>query len=216
MTIWADFQNRQSGVAWVYSKRPDDLRVIQTWPGGSGVKVPSTIRYHNDGRKFWGFEASLDDPTTLRWFKLLLVDDRDMKQEIKTCPYIKKARSSLEASQKQPQEVVQDYLSLLWGHTIENLCKQQRRVIVDAMPFRVVLTVPATWAKTPNATERLRRAAERAGILDDRPCGETKLHVVAEPEAAAFAIMMEQRGDTELVVRTISLIVHNKGTELTL
>jgi hypothetical protein len=149
----------------------------------------------------------LDDPTTFAWFKLLLVDDKDMKEETKTCPYIKKARSSLEASKRQPQEVVKDYLSLIWQHTIENLYKHQTRVVVNALPFRVVLTVPATWAKTPNATDRLRQAAEQAGILDDRPCGDTELDVVAEPEAAAFASIMEQRGGAELAVRCISLIV---------
>jgi len=105
---------RYTGVAWASPRDPDNVRVIQVWPGGTNSKVPSTIRYKEDGTMNWGFEASTDDPTTLHWFKLLLVDDKDMTAGIQSCSYIQEAKVALRKAGKQPQEVVRDYLSQVW------------------------------------------------------------------------------------------------------
>jgi hypothetical protein len=176
------------------------VRVIQAWPGKIHFKVPTTIRYHNDGHKSWGFQASADDPATFQWFKLLLVDDKDMTPEIKSCSYILEAKAALKKAGKQPQEVVRDYLSLIWAYTIESMNKHLKQELIDGLPFRVVLTVPATWSTIPNASERLFQAAQQSGILDKRSCGDTELNIVAEPEAAAFATLVDARRDRELEV----------------
>jgi molecular chaperone DnaK (HSP70) len=191
---------RYTGVAWAYSKRPEVVKVVQWGADGTKFKVPSTIRYHDDGRKIWGFDASPDDVDTLQWFKLLLVEDRDMKENIRNCDYIKKAKASLAKAGKQPQEVVKDYLSLIWTQAVGSICKDMRRVIVDSMPFRVVLTVPATWGEIPYVSQRLVDAAELAGITANRRCGETKLDIASEPEAAAFSTLMDARSDRNLLV----------------
>jgi hypothetical protein len=174
--------------------------VIQAWPGGTSSKVPSTIRYSNDGSTKWGFRASTDDPATLRWFKLLLVDEKDMTPEIKACSYIQEAKAALKNADKQPQEVVRDYLSLVWTYTIESMHRHLGKELVDGLPFRVVLTAPATWSTIPNVLAKLERAAEQAGIADERPCGNTKLDIVQEPEAAAFATLVDVRKDRQLQV----------------
>jgi hypothetical protein len=181
----------------------DEVRVIITWPGKTNFKhfkVPTTIRYHNNGHRSWGFQASKDDPATLQWFKLLLVDEKDMAPEVKSCSYILEAKAALKRAGKQPQEVVRDYLSLVWAYTIESINKHFRHEIIDYLPFRVVLTAPATWATTPNASERLFQAAQQSGILDKRSCGDTVLKIVAEPEAAAFATLLDACRDRELEV----------------
>jgi len=191
---------RFTGVAWAFSQRTDAVKVVQWGSGGSKYKVPSTICYQKDGSKTWGFDASPEDPNTLEWFKLLLVDEKDMKENIKSCHYIQKARAALAKAGKQPQEVVRDYLSLVWTSAIGSIVKEARRVVVDGLPFRVELTVPATWGEIPYASNRLYQAAVEAGILATRRCGDTELHISHEPEAAAFSTLVDARSDGHLSV----------------
>lgn len=110
------------------------------------------------------------------------------------------AKAALQKAGKKPQEVVRDYLALVWTYTIECMCRHLTPDIIEELPFRVELTVPATWATTPQASERLRQAAAQAGILDRRLGGETELNIVAEPEAAAFATLMDASAEGELEV----------------
>jgi molecular chaperone DnaK (HSP70) len=124
-----------------------------------------------------------------------------MKPELRSCHYIQEAKDALKKAGKQPQEVVKDYLSLVWAYTLESMHKHLTKALVDELPFRVVLTVPATWATIPNASERLYQAAQQAGIRAKRPCGDTELDIVAEPEAAAFATLVDARIEGEIEVR---------------
>jgi molecular chaperone DnaK (HSP70) len=180
--------------------------VVQSWPGGSGfINVPSTIRYQNGGGKSWGYQAAKDDPSTIQWFKLLLVDDKNMDDNIRTCEYISSARDAISKAKKQPQEVVKDYLALVWEHIVESMAKFLGDDVVESFPFRVVLTVPATWFETPRASDRLQEAAKEAGIMDHRVCGATQLDVASEPEAAAFQVLRDSREDQNISV-VITLI----------
>ena len=61
--------------------------------------------------------------------------------------------------------------------------------VVDGFQFKVVLTVPAIWTQAANA--RMKAAAKKAGITRRRVAGETLLHLVPEPEAAALATLSE-------------------------
>lgn len=153
--------------------------------------MPSTIRYQSNGQKQWGFEAPADSPGTLQWFKLLLVDAKDLPPSIASSQYLRQARSTAEAAHKSPQDITRDYLSLLWAHTVEVMRENQGKSVVDVLPFRVVLTVPATWAAIPKIVNLLEKAAEQAGITAHRDCGATTLKIVAEPEAAAFAVIKD-------------------------
>lgn len=174
--------------------------MIQAWPGETNLKVPSTIRYKENNTRDWGFEASTDDPATLQWFKLLLVDDKDMTAGIQSCSYIQEAKAALKKAGKQPQEVVRDYLSEVWEYTLKIMHKNLPSDIIDSLPFRVVLTAPAIWTKEGKAYARLEQAAEQAGIRKERNGLVTDLRIVSEPEAAAFATLSDARKDRELKV----------------
>lgn len=84
-------------------------------------------------------------------------------------------------------------VKLLWEHTLECLKKSRGKGLVDSTPFDVVLTVPAVWPES--ARNRMRKAAEGAGILGKRLGGATNLKFVSEPEAAAISILYTELDD---------------------
>jgi molecular chaperone DnaK (HSP70) len=93
----------------------------------------------------------------------------------------------MQRNNKEPIDVVADYLKLLWQHTVNNMKRVLGAICIDVLPFKVVLTVPAIWRSYAYA--RMRQAAKIAGILDERLGGETTLQLATEPEAAALAIL---------------------------
>jgi molecular chaperone DnaK (HSP70) len=127
----------------------------------------------------------------LKWFKLLLLDEEDMDEKIRDSTQIKKAKELLAQTGKTAVEVISDYLYFLWNHALENIVRDFSEEGVDGTPFRVVITVPAVWNQKANA--RMRKAALAAGILDSRLAGETILHIVSEPEAAALATFEDMK-----------------------
>lgn len=60
------------------------------------------------------------------------------------------------------------------------------------------MTVPAIWQE--DARRRMRQAVKVAGILEHRHAGETTLSLVAEPEAAAMAVLDDFRGRKDVEV----------------
>ncbi len=93
---------------------------------------------------------------------------------------------------KTAEQVVADYLGLLWKHTLKVVKMELGEAALEGLPFRVVLTFPAIWPVY--AQSRMRQAAETAGILDNRHAGETILDLCPEPEAAALAVMDDHDG----------------------
>jgi molecular chaperone DnaK (HSP70) len=136
----------------------------------------------------------------LKWFKLLLLDDADIQEGVRDSEYLRKTKASLRdgKNSKDPIDVVADYLKLLWQHTIQSMKRERGDMGVDGLPFKVVLTVPAIWKEY--AKERMHQAAEKAGILDPRACGDTTLQLVSEPEAAALATLNEFKNETHFKV----------------
>jgi molecular chaperone DnaK (HSP70) len=157
--------------------------------------VPSQILYIN-GQTKWGFDIPADRKP-LQWFKLLMLRPEDMKQplmddKIRDSTYIKEAREILTQLNKTAEDVVADYLRLLWQHVVRDMKKSRGEATVDSIPFRVVITFPAVWPLY--AQSRLKQAATIAGIKAPRSCGETKLDLCPEPEAAALAVMDDYDG----------------------
>jgi molecular chaperone DnaK (HSP70) len=144
----------------------------------------ATNDHGQDDNSTWGYGIPSSEET-IKWFKLLLLDEVDMSQETRNSPQIQSARALLQRSGKSPQQAVADYLRNLWNHVLTSIEKDMGEIAVESTVFRVVLTVPAVW--TTKAVKRMRQAAIDAGILDARLAGETKLHFVSEPEAAALA-----------------------------
>lgn len=208
------YKRRYSGVAWAYSKQPDDIKIITNWDSTEWLnsdkgKAPTKIAYDEscaDGSlqkdPAWGY--GIGEAEAAEWFKLLLLDEGDMDDQQRESPQIKRARFLLQKAGKSPVQAVADYLRLLWAHAIQNIEKDFGEATVEGLPFRVVLTVPAVW--TQRAVNRMRQAAKDAGILWHRLAGETTLHFVSEPEAAALATFDDlkarpnfQKGDTFVV-----------------
>lgn len=140
----------------------------------------------------------------MEWFKLLLLDEDDLNEQHPDSLQLKRARTLLQRAGKTAVSAVADYLRMLWAHTLNDIEKDLGEIAVEGLPFRVVLTVPAVW--TTRAVSRMRRAAKEAGILKERLAGETTVHFVSEPEAAAIATFEDlkvrpnfREGDTFVV-----------------
>jgi molecular chaperone DnaK (HSP70) len=94
-------------------------------------------------------------------------------------------RKQLRQLKKSALDVISDYLRFFWDHILERLRARLTTVVLDNMVLKVVLTIPAIWDHS--AHEKMRNAAERAGITKYRPCGLTELSSFAEPAAAALS-----------------------------
>jgi molecular chaperone DnaK (HSP70) len=131
-----------------------------------------------------------------------------MDERIRHSCQIEKARKLLQASGKSAVEVIADYLHFLWKHALENIEQDMGVEAVDGTPFRVVITVPAVW--NHKAIARMKKAALKSGMLDNRLCGETILHFVSEPEAAALATFHDMRSRPDFKVGD-SIVVCDAG-----
>jgi molecular chaperone DnaK (HSP70) len=186
-----------SGVAGAWSGDPDNVNIVTNWSTRGrnlshirdDAKAPTALYYDGD-KIYWGHSIT-EDEDAIRWFKLLLLKDEDLQDDIRQSPFLKKAKRKLDELGITPEEAVADYLSLLWDHTLSSMKRVRGASAIEGLPFKVVLTVPAIWK--PYAHEKMREAAHAAGILNHRPCGKTTLKLVSEPEAAALATLNEFR-----------------------
>jgi hypothetical protein len=166
-------------------------------------KAPTEIAYASeDGNATWGY--GIPDTEAVKWFKLLLLDDDDMTPEQCRSPQIRRARELLRKADKTPVQAIADYLRFLFNHTLERMKQDLGESAVTGYAFRIVLTVPAVWPT--KALKRMRQAALDGGLLKSRLAGETTLHFVSEPEAAALATFADMKarpnfrtGDTFVV-----------------
>ena len=170
--------------------------MVQDWTGGRNTpaKVPTKILYTNAGDPKCGYEIS-DTESPLEWFKLLLLNDDEFPahiRESKDFDKIKDARKRLNKEGRDEIAVVADYLRYLWRRAEESIKKSRNSTVVNASIYVVVLTHPAIWPA--HACQKMRRAAEQAGIADFRRAGPTTLHLVSEPEAAALATYEDAGG----------------------
>ncbi|KAK1625478.1 hypothetical protein BDP81DRAFT_463979 [Colletotrichum phormii] len=177
--IGIDFGTTLSGVSWAYSGQPDNIEVISRWESKINLnsdkeKVPSSILFRGKrGNTSWGYAIPNDGKQEpLKWFKLLLVDERDLPENIQDSSQIATARRLAKSANKEPCIVS------TVGDAMVKMCR-----------FHVVITLPAIWPDYAKA--RMRRAAEDAGLLKPRPAGETSLSFISEPEAAALATMKD-------------------------
>ncbi|KAJ0313193.1 hypothetical protein COL516b_000122 [Colletotrichum fioriniae] len=196
IVIGIDFGTTFSGVSWAYSGQPDDIEVISRWESKINLnsdkeKVPSSILFQRkSGNSSWGYAIPSDGKQEpLKWFKLLLVDERDLPENVRDSTQIAIARRLAKSANKEPVEIISRYLQNLWNHAIECIVSTVGDAMVRMCQFHIVITLPAIWPDYAKA--RMRRAAEDAGLLDSRPAGETSLSFISEPEAAALATMKD-------------------------
>jgi len=194
--------HRYSGVSWAYSAKPEEIHEISHWPhdelrGRDEVQIPTVMDLDT---KNWGFKVPKNgDP--IRWFKLLLLNSSEAKEDVKSAKYLKEAREKLIRHVGYESDsvvhLVADFLRELWQHALSEISHEME---VDLLPFKVAITVPAIWPAY--ARQKMRDAARLAGILDSRRIGETTLNLVEEPEAAALSTLFDRRDHPEIDVST--------------
>ncbi|KAL4917172.1 hypothetical protein BDW62DRAFT_88269 [Aspergillus aurantiobrunneus] len=192
LVIGIDFGTTFSGVAWATpeSFEADQINLISAWPGTGREegKAPTELLYE-DGKLMWGYNIP-GGADTVRGFKLLLLHDEDLTEDIKSSEFFLRARRMMRDTRKTAVGLIADYLRALWKHTLDTISKALGDFVVDGLRFHVVITVPAIWKAY--ARQGMRDAANTAGILRPRRVGETTLSFVPEPEAAALSALCER------------------------
>lgn len=195
--------SRYSGVAFARSGEPDRVHFVSNWSTPNFLeytkqKVPSAIYYADgDETPIWGYEATSE--YSLRWLKLLLLEEKDMPPHLKHSKYIRRAKRLLEEEKKHVTEVIADYLRELWKHTLVAIKKTFGERLVALSTFKLVVTLPAIWQ--PYAQMRMEQAIVMAGLLKKRAAGESTLSFLPEPEAAALACFAKMSNRPDIKVR---------------
>ncbi|CAG8962469.1 hypothetical protein HYFRA_00014199 [Hymenoscyphus fraxineus] len=190
IVIGIDFGTTYSGVSWAYPGRRD-VRLITNWPNpktknASNDKVPSTISYCNGQVERWGY-SNRDKDETFRWFKILLEPSHKYNDEVKE---VKDASKLLKSLNKSPEEVVADYLKVLWDYTMEDIKQEVKEDNWKRdYALKVVITVPAMWSDA--AKDKTKKAALMAGLPDN-------ITMITEPEAAALSIIRDKADEESL------------------
>lgn len=206
LTILCFYDRRFSGVAYATRSELQDnhISLVTEWPacGNEEGKAPTELFYEH-GDISWGYDIPQDaDP--VRWFKLLLLKNEDVQEEVRSSEFYLRAKEKLRIEGRRPVELVADYLRLLWEHTQQMIEKSRGPGSLDSLRFHIVITVPAIWKGY--ARQSMEEAAQLAGLLAPRPIGKTRLSFVLEPEAAGMATLVEpenkrlaQPGDVWLI-----------------
>ncbi|KAM6516430.1 hypothetical protein FALCPG4_014614 [Fusarium falciforme] len=184
-------QTGYSGVSWAINEGQKKIKLITDWPNPEATianadKVPTIISYQNGGVANWGYEVGLKEDA-FRWIKILLEPKSKYANEEL---YVQGSSNLLGKVNKTVEEIVSDYLRLIWTYTKENI----RKHVGDSdwennFTLQVVLTVPAMWSHA--AKDKTLRAAQRAGLPQD-------IRLVTEPEAAALATLHDKAEENSL------------------
>ncbi|KAL6696176.1 actin-like ATPase domain-containing protein [Trichoderma pleuroticola] len=198
--IGIDFGTTFSGVAWARSTRPEQINIITSWKtslnfNSDKEKVPTSISYKNKNEvAAWGYAAPIGE-SSLRWFKLCLLEREDIPEYLRSSNNLQTARASLEKLGIHAVDVISDYLRELWNHSLGCIERAEGSSMMNLSSFKVIVTLPAIWP--PYAEFRMKEAIEKAGIMNFRSTADTTLQFIPEPEAAALASLqdMSDRAD---------------------
>ncbi|CAG7936187.1 unnamed protein product [Penicillium nalgiovense] len=174
----AEWQADRSSVAWGLEDCPDDIELIQTWPGGGNItsqKVPTICSYDNERIK-WGYQTDQSihpgkHQRLIQGVKLLL----DESQKFRYLP-ASNSQEIIKDLNKTPVEVAGDYLGKVVAHAQDVLARRFGTAL-QTMDLEYILTVPAVWSDKGKDYTRL--AAQWAGV------SPASLRLLSEPEAAA-------------------------------
>ncbi|EGO59403.1 hypothetical protein NEUTE1DRAFT_39823 [Neurospora tetrasperma FGSC 2508] len=194
--VGIDFGTTFSGVAFTWSNQVDKIEIITSWDADTSdntdeCKAPTAITYGPGNKVTWGYSIE-PESEQLKWVKLLLLNDEDIPEEVRTSDKIKKALEYLQKHKKTAEEAVTTFLRHLWEHSIDCITRSISKGMVNYAQFHIVITLPAIWPSY--AREKMRLAAEQAGMLDKRMGVETQLTFISEPEAAAIATLADMEG----------------------
>ncbi|KAF2706333.1 hypothetical protein K504DRAFT_459629 [Pleomassaria siparia CBS 279.74] len=197
LVIGLDYGTTYTGVAFCETSDAETdqkrIQIIQDWPSGHTMigtkeKVPSELAYADDGQVLWG---SLIPPHVKRhmWTKLELDKVACVAGESV------KIQEELSPLNKDPVEVIVDYLSNVKDHLIRNLDKQYGPALWRTLPMTLVVTVPAIWSDA--AKDRTLGAVRKAGFNDSYLPQLKRTLTTTEPEAAAIYTLKSMRGTAQ-------------------
>ncbi|KAI0396996.1 hypothetical protein F5Y17DRAFT_471065 [Xylariaceae sp. FL0594] len=185
IAIGIDFGTTYTGVAYGYGA--NEPMPVGTWPLGPQIrpehdspKVPSKIAYFKRSNALtapsvWGYQA-WDEPGAISWFKLFLLEQRDLQSHLTNSDHLNVARERVRELGKDVIDIIADYLAQVWKHAVERIQTARSKGFILNNRLHIVVTVPAICA------------LHQAGIFDKRPqCDETTWAFVSEPEATALA-----------------------------
>lgn len=185
------------GISYVTTnKTSDDIVVVSRWPNHREVawKTPSVIAYHSENprirKNHWGYEVTRNMRQYV-WTKLLLdssvelsaYDDPLLQQMYGSDGFLKLPPG------KRAQDVVQDFLSGVYSHTIASIERALSPEVFATLPMECWITVPAIWSD--GAQYATYQAALGAGF-GSRASDSVK--IIPEPEAAALWALREHLG----------------------
>ncbi|RYN41192.1 hypothetical protein AA0112_g2169 [Alternaria arborescens] len=172
----------------------EHIEVIHDWPSqhtkiGTKEKVPSEVTYQKQGL-LWG---SLIPPNVQRhlWTKLQL----DPTQKGELVKIVREVSTSSEHPNKQPVEIIADFLAQVKAHLIKNLDQKYGKVLWRSMNVTLVVTVPAVWTEVAKA--RTLEAVGKAGFNIPEFPQLKNILMTTEPEAAAIYTIKSLRGTTQ-------------------
>ncbi|KAK5658679.1 hypothetical protein OQA88_2075 [Cercophora sp. LCS_1] len=180
--VGIDFGTTYSGVAWAETRHPDRRIAITTWPisetnreAESSDKVPTQLWY-KDNKRHWGFAIPPNAPPEeiLEWFKL------DLDPSLQSMGVA--ANNAVARGGREVEELVTDYVSAIGEHLQYMLREKLGEGLMKCTPLEFVVTVPAIWSDL--AKQRTIKACQMAPALSLD--NDAKIHLVAEPEAAAI------------------------------
>lgn len=136
-----------SGMAYTWSERLDQIAVLTNIDSSNKEyeKVPTAIEFVKNGvtiRPNWGNFAQ-HAPGSLKWFKLLLLNDEDLRAEVRNSEHIRAARARLEEFDMTVTEVIGRYLKELWEGALVLIKADASQATVANSRFHVVVTLPA-------------------------------------------------------------------------
>lgn len=213
VAIGIDFGTTYSGVSWAFSGDPTDIKDVQQYPTvGTAFKSRDEVQVptqYDQRSGAWGYLVSKGH-SPIKWFKLLLLRDADIRDDIRNSPYLQAARQQASLlGEDGVVDLVADYLRNIWQHCLREIELQIDAQALQNLPFKVAITIPAIWPQY--ARNMMKNAARRAGILQRRDIADTTLILVEEPEAAALATLLDRRAYPEMGVGETFMVVDCGG-----
>ncbi|KAK4110219.1 actin-like ATPase domain-containing protein [Canariomyces notabilis] len=214
--VGIDFGTTYSGVAFTWSNKIERLEVVSSWESDihsnfDEEKAPTALSFGSNGKVNWGYSIPYD-VDQVKWFKLLLIDEEDLPEDVRSSAKIEQARAYLKKHNKTAIEVIALFLRHLWNHTTQRITETVSRNLVNFSKFHIVITLPAIWPDY--ARNRMREAASDAGMLAERTAGDTELSFISEPEAAALVTLADMEGRNDIKVGDSFVVVDCGGGDL--
>jgi molecular chaperone DnaK (HSP70) len=125
------------------------------------------------------------------WTKLQL----DRPQTGEAAEIIKEQQLAAQSLNKQPVDIVADFLQHVKDHVLKKLDEEYRREVWSTLPITLVVTVPAVWSDA--AKDRTLQAVRQAGFDNTYFPFLKRTLLITEPEAAAIYTIKTLRGTSQ-------------------